>query len=87
MKIYILGCHFHFFIHDDCHCSNSNYEYIKKSDNLKFIMVGIILCITVFYLKDLSLALGQTDRIPLILSVWSPVIALRLFHLWGITNK
>ena len=27
---------------------------LKKSDNIKFIMIGIILCITVFYLKDLS---------------------------------
>ncbi len=57
---------------------------LKKSDNLKFIMVGIILCITVFYLKDLSLALGQTDRIPLILSVWSPVIALGFFSFIGV---
>ena len=57
---------------------------LKKSDNIKFIMIGIILCITVFYLKDLSLALGQTDRIPLILSVWSPVIALGLFSFIGV---
>tara|TARA_B100001059_G_scaffold118132_1_gene118323 strand:+ start:4720 stop:5811 length:1092 start_codon:yes stop_codon:yes gene_type:complete len=57
---------------------------LKKSDNIKFIMVGIILCITVFYLKDLSLALGQTDRIPLILSVWSPVIALGFFSFIGV---
>jgi lipopolysaccharide export LptBFGC system permease protein LptF len=47
-------------------------------------MVGIILCITVFYLKDLSKALGQTDRIPLILSVWSPVIALSFFSFIGV---
>jgi len=57
---------------------------LKKSDNIKFIMIGIILCITVFYLKDLSLALGQTDRIPLILSVWSPVIALGFFSFIGV---
>ena len=50
-------------------------------------MIGIILCITVFYLKDL-LALGQTDRIPLILSVWAPVIAIRfLFFYWSFTNQ
>jgi len=57
---------------------------LKKSDNIKFIMVGIILCITVFYLKDLSKALGQTDRIPLVLSVWSPVIALSFFSFIGV---
>ncbi len=57
---------------------------LKKSDNIKFIMIGIILCVTVFYLKDLSLALGQTDRIPLVLSVWSPVIALGFFSFIGV---
>tara|TARA_Y100000996_G_scaffold388943_1_gene348936 strand:- start:348 stop:1064 length:717 start_codon:yes stop_codon:yes gene_type:complete len=57
---------------------------LKKSDNIKFIMIGIIICISVFYLKDLSKALGQTDRIPLILSVWSPVIALSFFSFIGV---
>ena len=57
---------------------------LKKSDNITFIMIGIVICITVFYLKDLSLALGQTGRIPLILSVWSPVIALSFFSFIGV---
>ena len=38
----------------------------------------------IFYFKDLSLALGQTNRIPLILSVWAPVIALTLFTSIGV---
>ena len=37
-----------------------------------------------FYFKDLSLALGQTGRIPLILAVWAPVIALSLFTCIGV---
>ena len=57
---------------------------LKRSDNIKFIIVGIILCITVFYLKDLSLALGQTDRIPILLSIWSPIIALGFFSFIGV---
>ncbi len=57
---------------------------LKKSDNLKFIVVGLILSVLIFYFKDLSLALGQTDRIPLILAVWSPVIALSLFTFVGV---
>ena len=36
------------------------------------------------YLKDLSLALGQIGRIPLILSVWAPIIALSLFTFIGV---
>ena len=57
---------------------------LKKSDNLKFIVIGLIVSVLVFYFKDLSLALGQTDRIPLILAVWAPVIALSLFTFVGI---
>ena len=57
---------------------------LKKSDNLKFIVVGTIVCVVVFYFKDFSLALGQTDRIPTLLSIWSPVIALSLFSFIGV---
>ena len=55
-----------------------------KSNNLKLITLGLLTCILTFYLKDLSIALGQTDRIPLILAVWAPVIALSFFSFIGI---
>ena len=55
-----------------------------KSNNLKLITLGLLTCILTFYLKDLSIALGQTDRIPLVLAVWAPVIALSFFTFIGI---
>ncbi len=57
---------------------------LKRSDNFKFIILGLIITVLVFYFKDLSLALGQTNRIPLILAVWAPVIALSLFTFIGV---
>ena len=57
---------------------------LKKINNIKFFVIGLIVSVLVFYFKDLSLALGQTDRIPLILSVWAPVIALSLFTFVGV---
>ena len=57
---------------------------LKKSDNVKFIILGLMITVLIFYFKDLSLALGQTDRIPLILAVWAPVIALSLFTFIGV---
>tara|TARA_E500000178_G_scaffold356566_1_gene435527 strand:- start:5224 stop:6312 length:1089 start_codon:yes stop_codon:yes gene_type:complete len=57
---------------------------MKNSENLKFIIIGLILCVVIYYLKDLSLALGKTDRIPLILSIWTPVITLSFFTLIGV---
>ena len=56
---------------------------LQKSDNLKLIILGLVTCVLTFYFKDLSLALGQTERIPLILAVWAPVIALSFLLLLG----
>jgi lipopolysaccharide export system permease protein len=57
---------------------------LKKSDNLKFTIVGLIASVGIFYLKDLSLALGQTDKIPLILAIWAPIIILSFLTLIGL---
>ena len=57
---------------------------LRKSDNLKFIVLGLVISVMVYYFKDLSLALGQTDRIPLVLAIWSPVLALSFFTFIGI---
>ena len=57
---------------------------LKRSDNLKFVILGLIISVLVYYFKDLSIALGKTDRIPLVLAVWSPVIALSLFTFIGV---
>ena len=57
---------------------------LKRSNNLRFIIIGLIVCILVYYLKDLCLALGKTGRLPLVLSIWSPVITLSFFTFAGI---
>ena len=57
---------------------------MKNSENLNFIIIGLVLSVIIYYLKDLSLALGKTDRIPLILSIWTPIIALSFFTLIGV---
>ncbi len=57
---------------------------LKKSDNFKFTILGLIVSVIIFYFKDLSLALGQTDRIPLVLAVWAPVLALSFFIFIGV---
>lgn len=57
---------------------------LRKSDNIKFIIVGLISSIGIFYLKNLSLALGQTDKIPLILAIWAPIIILSFLIFIGI---
>ena len=55
-----------------------------QSNNFKLIALGLITCVLTFYFKDLSLALGQTDRVPIILAIWSPIFILTLFTFIGI---
>ena len=57
---------------------------MKNSENFKFIVIGLILSALIYYFKDLSLALGKTDRIPLILSIWTPIITLSFFTFVGV---
>lgn len=57
---------------------------LKKSNNIAFIIAGIIVSVAIYYFKDLSLALGQTNRISLSLAVWIPVITLGLFSSIGV---
>ena len=57
---------------------------LKKSNSFMFIFVGLIACVAVYYFKDLSLALGQTNRVSLSLSAWIPVAVIGLFSSIGI---
>jgi len=57
---------------------------LKQSNNFTFLIVGLIACVAVYYFKDLSLALGQTNRISLALAAWIPVVAIGLFSSIGI---
>ena len=57
---------------------------LKKSENITFIILSLVICVFIYYLKDLSIALGTTDRMPLILSIWVPIITLSLFTIVGL---
>ena len=56
----------------------------KKSDDYKIIIFGLISSVIIYYIKDLSVALGKTDRIPLVLSIWAPILALSFFTFIGV---
>ena len=57
---------------------------LKRSNNFRFIIVGLIVCVIIYYLKDLSIALGQTNRISLTLAAWIPIIVIGMFSFVGI---
>ena len=57
---------------------------LKRTKKVKIIVIGLMTCVLIYYLKDLSLALGQTNRISLILAVWVPIIVTSIFSLIGL---
>ena len=57
---------------------------LKKTKNMKIVIIGLITCVLIYYLKDLSLALGQTNRIPLLSASWAPIIIISLFSMIGL---
>ncbi|MDC0903006.1 LptF/LptG family permease [Pelagibacteraceae bacterium] len=57
---------------------------LRKSNNFTFIVVGLIACVGIYYFKDLSMALGQTNRVSLSLAAWIPIVALGFFSSIGI---
>ncbi len=57
---------------------------LRKKNNLQMSLLGLILVIIIYYLKDFSLALGQIEKVPLILSIWAPIFALSLFTFIGV---
>ena len=59
---------------------NSN----ERRQNIYYIILSIITCVVIFYFKNFSMALGTTERIPLVISVWSPIIILTLFCSVGV---
>ena len=60
------------------------YDLKRSNNNISIFFLSIFTCVVVYYLKDLSMALGQTGKINLILSVWSPIIILTLINSIGI---
>tara|TARA_B100000029_G_scaffold268481_1_gene263962 strand:- start:6047 stop:7135 length:1089 start_codon:yes stop_codon:yes gene_type:complete len=56
----------------------------EKKQNTYYILLSIIACVTIFFLNNFSNALGVTEKIPLLVSVWAPVIILSLFCSVGV---
>ena len=49
-----------------------NIQY--RGNAMAYVIASMILSVLIFYLNDLSKALGETEKISLIMSVWTPVI-------------
>ena len=57
---------------------------LNNKANYFYLIVSILICVIIYYFKDLSSALGQTGKISITLSIWMPLILIGLFCSIGI---
>jgi len=61
-------------------------NFNKNYNNLMYVFLGISLGILIFFLNDLSIALGMSNKISLSLSVWIPIFLIIVISLLNIVK-
>ena len=61
----------------------TNYTF----NNFLYAFFGILTGIVVYFLADLSIAFGKSGKIPLVLSVWMPVILIMTFSTYSLLRS
>ena len=61
-----------------------NVKY--RGNYLSYVIITIILSVIIFYLNDFSRALGETEQISLIMSVWTPLIIVLIISSIGMIH-
>ena len=54
-----------------------------QKPKLFFIVVGILLSVIIYYINFFFGTMGKNEKIPLLVSVWTPIITLTIFSLIG----
>jgi len=57
-----------------------------RGSNWLYILIAIVACVIIYYCNYFSLALGKTEKIPIRLSVWMPVIIVFVFSSVGLIH-
>lgn len=57
-----------------------------KFSNFSYIFICIVTGILIYFLSDLSIALGKSGKIPIALSVWVPVIIIMTIPIYSLLN-
>tara|TARA_B100001123_G_C15331486_1_gene1031335 strand:- start:3490 stop:4581 length:1092 start_codon:yes stop_codon:yes gene_type:complete len=57
-----------------------------KENNFTYIFIAIISSVLIFYFNDFSAALGKTDKLPVEVSVWMPIVIIFIFSSVGLIH-
>ena len=58
---------------------NINY----KKPKVFLIIIGILLSVIIYYINFFFGTLGKNEKIPLLVSIWTPIIILTIFSIMG----
>lgn len=58
-----------------------------KFNNFLYIFFSILVGIIIYFLSDLSIAIGKSGKIPLILSIWIPVIIIMTLSIYSLLRS
>ena len=56
----------------------------RNSNSINYVMIAVLTVAVIYYMKDLSVALGKSDRISTEISVWIPIIIIGLINSIGL---
>ena len=56
-------------------------------NNFIYAFFGVMTGIFIYFLSDLSIAIGKSGKIPLIMSVWVPVLVIMIFSIYSIVKE
>ena len=56
-------------------------------NNFIYAFFGVMTGILIYFLSDISVALGKSGKLPLALSVWVPILVILTISSFGIMRK
>ena len=57
-----------------------------KENNLTYIFIAIITSVLIFYFNEFSAALGNTEKLPIEIAVWMPIVIIFTFGSAGLIH-
>jgi len=58
----------------------------SKENNLSYVFIAIVSSVVIYFFNDLSLVLGKTEKLPIEVSAWMPIVIIFIFSAVGVIN-
>ena len=56
----------------------------SKESNWTYVFLAIVTSVLIFYFNEFSAALGNTEKLPIEISVWMPIVIIFIFSVVGL---